>query len=274
MLTDPDHIRSALARRGFHFSKARGQNFLTDASVPSRMADFASKGTAVLEIGAGFGALTEALCQTAGHVLALESDKRLLPVLSGNLAAFDNLTLMEADALTCDIDELFSGFPELEPMVISNLPYSITSPLLEKIIRCRARESVVMVQLEVAQRLTAKPGGKDYSSFGVFCSVFREVSILFEVPPDCFYPRPSVTSAVIGLARRDKPLVPPEEQDLFFRTVRGAFGQRRKQLKNALSAAFPGKDVESALHSAGIDPALRGETLGIDEFLRLSQFLR
>lgn len=273
-LTDPRVIRTVLEQNGFHFSKARGQNFLVDPSVPERIASYTDASMGVLEIGPGFGALTQALCSRAGRVVSVEVDRRLVPALEKNLSGFSNLTLIEGDALKLDLDALASEYFEgLTPVVAANLPYSITSDILTKLIESQSYDSaVVMVQAEVAQRLGAVPGTKAYGSFTVFCNVYCEPEILFGVPPDCFMPRPSVNSSVIRLDRRKSPLVPDEYRKLFFRVVRAAFSQRRKTIKNALSAAFPSAGLaEEALGASGTDPSLRGETLGIDGFLKITK---
>lgn len=272
-LTDPRVIRAVLERNGFHFSKARGQNFLTDPTVPERIASYTDASMGVLEIGPGFGALTKALCSRAGRVVAVEVDRRLIPVLESNLAGLDNLTLIEGDALRLDLDALAAErFGGLTPVVAANLPYSITSEILAKLIETeRYNQVIVMVQAEVAQRLCAQPGTKAYGAFTVFCNVYREPSVLFGVPPDCFTPRPSVDSSVVRLERRAEPLIPEGYRALFFRVVRAAFGQRRKTLKNALSSAFPAPVVEGALVSAGVDPSARGETLDIDRFFDITK---
>ncbi len=276
-LCDSRHIRATLTQHGFHFSKARGQNFLVDASVPERMAALTDRQNGVLEVGPGFGALTDALCGRAGRVAAIEVDKRLIPILTQNLNGHDNLTILEADALRTDLNALaLREFVGLCPMVVSNLPYSLTSDLLQTFIRADAyRTIIVMVQKEVAQRLCAAPGTSAYGSFTIFCRVFCQPEILFDVPPESFMPRPAVDSSVIRLTRRAAPLVEASMQKRFFSVTRSAFSQRRKTLSNAL-LSLSGLDrpaLDAALTAAGINPGLRGETLSIEQFLSITREL-
>lgn len=277
MLTSPKYIRSVLEANGFHFSKAKGQNFLIDPSVPERIASYTDESMGVLEVGPGFGALTQALCARAGRVVALELDRKLMPVLRQNLHGLERLTLLEGDALREDLDALAAGyFRGLAPTVAANIPYSITSPLLTKLIESPSyRQMIVMVQSEVARRICSEPGLKTYGAFTVFCRVYCEAEILFDVPPECFMPRPAVDSSVIRLTRREEPLVPEALSKTFFRVVRGAFAQRRKTMKNAMSSAFAadGPEIADILSRAGCDPALRGEVLDIDLFLKITKEL-
>ena len=274
-LTDPRAIRAALEQSGFHFSKARGQHFLTDPTVPERIASYIDASMGVLEIGPGFGALTKALCSRAGRVVSIEVDRRLTPILARNLAGCTNHALLEGDARLLDLGAITAEYlPGLAPVVAANLPYSITSEILTKLIESRIFGSlVVMVQAEVARRLSAAPGTKAYGSFTIFCRVHCEPEMLFDVPPGSFMPRPAVDSTVIRLSRRQTPLVPDELLGLFFRVVRAAFSQRRKTLKNALSAAFPPELATEAIGAAGASPLVRGETLGIAEFLNIAHEL-
>ena len=271
----PQLIRDVLTPLGFHFSKARGQNFLIDELIPERMADLIPPGSGVLEIGPGFGALTEKLLDTADGLVAVEVDNRLAPVLRARYHDQTHFTLVEGDALALDLDALAAEhFDGLTPRVAANLPYSITSDILTKLVESPSYASMLlMVQKEVALRLTASPGKKDYGSFTIFVRVFCEAELLFDVPPESFMPRPGVMSAVMRLIRREAPLVPPEMQARFFRVTRAAFAQRRKTLLNALSAGFSEKskeEIAAALERAGLDTQIRGETLGVEEFLRLT----
>ena len=271
-LCDVRHIREVLARHGFRFSKQRGQNFLTDPSVAERMAESVKEDNAVLEIGPGFGALTAELCKNAGHVVAVEVDRLLLPVLRENLSACRNLTLVEGDALKLPLESLM---PEgLEPVVCANLPYSVTSPLLARLLECEKFGGItVMVQREVAQRLCAAAGTPEYGAFTLFAGVYARPEILFEVPPDCFTPRPAVHSAVLRLSRHSHPVIPKEMRPLFLRVVKAAFAQRRKTLANALSAglSLPRDTVVQCIESAGISPGVRGETLDGGQYLLLAR---
>ena len=279
-LCDVKTMKVLLEEAGFHFSKAKGQNFLTADWVPQRIAEEAGadEGTAVLEIGPGFGALTQQLCLRAAKVLAVEVDNSLRPVLKKTVGEFDNLEILYADALQLDLAALVRDrFSGLRPIACANLPYYITSPVLTKLLESKAFSSVtVMVQKEVAQRICAAPGTADYSAFTVFCQYHAEPEILFDVPPSCFLPQPKVTSAVLTLKTRTAPPCEIADEALFFRVVRAAFAQRRKTLPNALASGFPEltKDALTELIvSCGHKPTVRGETLSIPQFAALANRL-
>ena len=220
-------IRELLSRYGFHFSKAKGQNFLNQRWVPERIA--AESGVdascGVLEIGPGFGSLTQALCARAGKVVALEVDTSLAPVLAETMADFDNLELRFTDALKADLPALVQEkFAGLRPLACANLPYYITSPVLTKLLESRCFDAItVMVQKEVAQRICARAGAPDYSAFSILCQYHAEPELLFDVPASCFVPQPKVTSAVVRLVRRTAPPAAIDSEALFFRTVRASF---------------------------------------------------
>lgn len=279
-LCNLNDIRDLLARHGFHFSKAKGQNFLIQDWVPRRIAEEAgvNGSCGVLEVGPGIGPLTEQLCRRAGKVVAVEVDQKLRPVLRETMAAYDNLELIFADVLKQDIpalvQEKFSG---LRPMACANLPYYITSDILAALLEARCFQSVtVMVQKEVAQRICAAPGSAAYSAFTVFCQYHAEPSILFDVPPDCFLPQPKVTSAVLHLAVRQEPVCPVRDESLFFRVVRASFAQRRKTLVNGLASAFgqlSKAQLTEAVTACGFAPNVRGETLSIPDFAGLADAL-
>lgn len=272
-LCNIDEIKALLARHGFRFSKAKGQNFLTAAWVPRQIAEDAGidQDCGVLEIGPGIGPLTKELCAAAGRVVAVEVDTALKPVLAETMADADNLEIIFGDILKTDIAALVAEkFDGLRPMACANLPYYITSPILAALLESRQFEAVtVMVQKEVAQRICAGPGTADYSAFTVFCNYYAEPEILFDVPPHCFIPQPKVTSAVIKLtARKELPWEIADEA-LFFRTVRASFAQRRKTLLNGLSSGFGefSKDeIRSILQACGLPETVRGETLDIPGF--------
>lgn len=279
-LCNLNDIRDLLARHGFHFSKAKGQNFLIQDWVPRRIAEEAgvNGSCGVLEVGPGIGPLTEQLCRRAGKVVAVEVDQKLRPVLRETMAAYDNLELIFADILKQDIpalvQEKFSG---LRPMACANLPYYITSDILAALLEARCFQSVtVMVQKEVAQRICAAPGSAAYGAFTVFCQYHAEPSILFDVPPDCFLPQPKVTSAVLHLAVRQEPVCPVRDESLFFRVVRASFAQRRKTLVNGLASAFgqlSKAQLTEAVTACGFAPNVRGETLSIPDFAGLADAL-
>ena len=270
-------IRELLSRYGFHFSKAKGQNFLNQRWVPERIA--AESGVdascGVLEIGPGFGSLTQALCARAGKVVALEVDTSLAPVLAETMADFDNLELRFTDALKADLPALVQEkFAGLRPLACANLPYYITSPVLTKLLESRCFDAItVMVQKEVAQRICARAGAPDYSAFSILCQYHAEPELLFDVPASCFVPQPKVTSAVVRLVRRTAPPAAIDSEALFFRTVRTSFAMRRKTLLNGLAAGFPQLPkarLAELLAEAGFAPNVRGETLDIPAFAALS----
>ena len=276
-LTNAREMRALLEANGFHFSKAKGQNFLTAAWVPRRIAEEAGadRQSGVLEVGPGIGPLTEQLCLRAGKVLAVELDQRLKPILKQTVGRFDNLELRFADVMELDLGETVrEAFPGLRPMACANLPYYITSPILTKLLESRAFDTVtVMIQKEVAQRICAAPGTGEGSAFTVFCHWYAEPRTLFDVPPSCFLPQPKVTSTVITLKTRQTPPCPVADEALFFRVVRAAFAQRRKTLSNALSAGFSelGKaGVNEVLERCGIPLTVRGEALTIEQFAAIA----
>ena len=277
---NPAVIRELLAKYGFHFSKSKGQNFLTQRWVPERIvrASGIDKTCGVIEIGPGFGPLTQELCQKAGKVVAIEVDQTLQPVLRETVGEFSNLEILFADALKTDLPAMVADeFSSLRPVACANLPYYITSPVLTKLLESRCFSLItVMVQREVAQRICAAPGSGDYSAFTVLCNYHAQPELLFDVPASCFFPQPKVTSAVVCLKVRTEPPAELLDEHTFFRTVRAAFAQRRKTLLNALSSGFSelGKsELAETLHTCSISPMVRGETLDIPSFAALSNAL-
>ena len=274
---DINVMKPLLAEHGFHFSKAKGQNFLTQKWVPESIAMDAGvdKTAGVLEIGPGIGPLTQQLCLRAEKVCAVELDNRLKPILDLTVGEFDNLEIIWNDVLKLDIPALVAEkFAGLRPMACANLPYYITSPILTALLEAECFDSVtVMVQKEVAQRIAAAPGSADYSAFTVFCQYYAEPKLLFDVPAHCFLPQPKVTSAGIQLNVRKERNWDIADQDIFFRTVRASFAMRRKKLSNGLASGFPelGKTGASEVIAAcGFDENVRGETLSIPEFARIA----
>ena len=270
-------MKPLLSQHGFHFSKAKGQNFLIAPWVPQSIAEQAGvdETAGVLEIGPGIGSLTQQLCLRAKKVCAVELDERLEPILDITVGEFDNLEIIWNDVLKLDLPALVEGeFSGLRPMACANLPYYITSPILTALLEADCFESVtVMVQKEVAQRIAAAPGSADYSAFTVFCQYYAEPALLFDVPAHCFLPQPKVTSAVIQLKVRKKREWDILDENIFFRTVRASFAMRRKKLSNGLAAGFPelGKTGASeVIAQAGFDANVRGETLSIPEFARIA----
>ena len=266
-------MKPLLAEHGFHFSKAKGQNFLIAPWVPASIAQDAGvdETAGVLEIGPGIGPLTQQLCLRAGKVCAVEVDERLAPILQKTVGEFDNLEIVWGDVLKLDIPALVAEkFPGLRPMACANLPYYITTPILSALLEADCFQSVtVMVQKEVAQRIAAAPGTADYGAFSVFCQYYTEPRLLFDVPASCFLPQPKVTSAVIQLTRRAEKPWAVDDEAVFFRAVRSSFAMRRKKLSNGLASGFPelGKQgAEDVLRVCGFPENVRGETLGIPEF--------
>ena len=270
-------MKPLLAEHGFHFSKAKGQNFLIASWVPQRIAEDAGVDhtAGVLEIGPGIGPLTQQLCLRAGKVCAVEVDTRLEPILEQTVGEFSNLEILWGDVLQQDIPSLVrEKFAGLRPMACANLPYYITSPILTALLESECFDSVtVMVQKEVAQRIAAKPGAADYSAFTVFCQYYAEPELLFDVPAGCFMPAPKVTSAVVQLKVRKELPWNIADQDIFFRTVRASFAMRRKKLSNGLASGFPELSKAGAaevLAACGLDANVRGETLDIPTFAAIA----
>jgi 16S rRNA (adenine1518-N6/adenine1519-N6)-dimethyltransferase len=279
-LCDINVIKPLLQKHGFRFSKSKGQNFLTQSWVPREIAEAAGidETCGVLEVGPGIGPLTQALCQSAAQVVSVEVDTSLAPILAETMGDAENFTLIFGDILKTDIPALVTEhFQGLRPMACANLPYYITSPVLSALLESRCFEAVtVMVQKEVAQRICAQPGTKDYSAFSLFCQYYAEPKILFDVPPSCFIPQPKVTSAVITLRCRTAPPCPIGDEKLFFRVVKASFAQRRKTLTNGLSSGFgelTKEQIIACLHAAGLSETVRGETLDIPTFARVADEL-
>ena len=274
---DINVMKPLLAEHGFHFSKAKGQNFLIAPWVPQSIAEDSgvAEDVGVLEIGPGIGPLTQQLCLRAGKVCAVELDNRLKPILDLTVGEFDNLEIIWNDVLKLDVPALVKEkFAGLRPMACANLPYYITSPILSALLEAECFEAVtVMVQKEVALRIAAKPGTADYSAFTVFCQYYAEPELLFDVPAHCFLPQPKVTSAVITLRTRKERPWEILDEGVFFRLVKASFAMRRKKLSNGLASGFPelGKTgAAEVIEAAGFDANVRGETLSIPEFARIA----
>lgn len=267
-----------MTRHGFHFSKSLGQNFLCARHVPTAIAQGAGidENTGVLEVGPGIGTLTRELCQRARRVVAVELDRRLPPVLGETLGEFDNFHLVEGDILKTNIPQLCrEELGEGRKVACANLPYYITTPALTALVSsgCFA-QITVMVQKEVARRICAKPGTGDYGAFSVYCQFHGKPSILLDVPAGCFIPAPKVDSAVVVLTPYAENPLGPVDENLYFRVVRAAFAQRRKTLLNCLRHGFPQlerEDILACLEEVGIGAQARGETLGLEDFARLTE---
>lgn len=272
-LCDVRQVEALLARHGFRFSKSKGQNFLTASWVPERIAECsgADASCGVVEIGPGFGCLTEQLSLRAEKVLCYEVDEALRPVLAVTLAERENVEILFADAMRRDIAaDIREHLPALRPLLCANLPYNITSPVLTKLLEAQCFESLtVMVQKEVAERIAARPGTAQYGAFSILAQWYSEPELLFEVGPECFVPRPKVTSAVVRMIPRNEPPAQVDEKALF-RVVRAAFNMRRKTLTNALDGLCGKERAAEALRACGLDERVRGEVLSLAEFAALT----
>ncbi|SHJ82120.1 dimethyladenosine transferase [Geosporobacter subterraneus DSM 17957] len=273
-LISPRITKEVVQKYGFKFSKSLGQNFLIDENILNKIIDGASvtKEDYVIEVGPGIGTLTQALADQAKEVVAVEIDKSLLPILAETLGPWENVSVVNADVLKLDLHELiqekFGGAPV---KVIANLPYYVTTPIIMKFLEERVplKNMVVMIQKEVADRMQAKPGTKDYGALSVAVQYYCEPKIITRVPPSAFIPQPNVESTVIRLTLLESPRVKVKEEEILFQVVRAAFGKRRKTLLNALSSSDLGvgkEQVKDALTKAKIEENRRGETLTIEEF--------
>lgn len=272
IIASPQVTNHILHRFKLRADKKLGQNFLIDADIVRRIVEAAelTEEDTVLEVGPGIGTLTQGLAESKANVVAVELDKRLLPVLDTTLDGYDNVRIVSGDILQVDIMETV-GQPTFK--VCANLPYYITTPiifaLLEK--RLPMERLVAMVQKEVAERMAAKPGGKDYGALSVAIQYYTEPEIAFIVPPSSFIPAPSVDSAVIVCKRRSKPPVEVCDEALFFRVVKAAFSLRRKMLNNSLkNMGIKGEQVAKWLELAGVDGKRRAETLSLEDFAKLT----
>lgn len=275
-------IRDILEENGFHFSKSLGQNFLTDESVLEKIvsASGIDKETNVIEIGPGFGTLTQRLCAAAKKVVCIEIDSAAVPILKKNLDECDNLEIINADVLKCDLqkiaDEYFEGG---SVKIAANLPYYITTPIIMNVLESGINidSLTIMIQKEVAQRIAASEGTKDYGALSVAVNFYSKPEVIVNVPPSAFIPQPKVSSTVIKLTLRDKPPVEVNNPSGYFKVVKAAFGQRRKTLLNALSnsPAIPLSKAEVAevLKECGIDEKRRGETLTLQDFADISNLI-
>ncbi len=276
-----NNIREILNRHGFHFSKSLGQNFLTERSVCERIAQYSeiNKDDSVLEIGPGIGSLTSVLAELAGEVVSVEIDRALLPILSETLSDYKNITIINNDIMKCDLTSLISDkFNGQKPKVCANLPYYITTPILSYLIESGMFSSITtMIQKEVADRICAKAASRDYGAFSVFVQYYTEPEFLFTVDKECFIPQPKVQSAVVRLKMRNTPAVFPKSEEMFFKVVKAAFAQRRKQLANSLYSAFKSSMEKDAIIEIisflGHKPTVRGEELTIDDFSKLSDMI-
>jgi 16S rRNA (adenine1518-N6/adenine1519-N6)-dimethyltransferase len=283
-IATPIRTKEILKKYGFSFKKSLGQNFLIDPNILRNITEHAglTKNTAAIEIGPGIGALTEQLARASGKVLAFEIDQRLIPILKDTLSPYDNVTIVNEDVLKADVkavmDQELQGFDDI--MVVANLPYYVTTPIILKLLmeKLPIRGICVMLQKEVGDRISAKPGTKEYGSLSIAIQYYTEAEMVMTVPKTVFMPQPNVDSAVIRLTKREKPPVDVMDEDFLFFITRSSFAQRRKTILNNLTSQLPnGKEkkeaILEALQSAGVDPTRRGETLSIEEFGLLSDHL-
>ena len=284
-IADYSVTKAVLERHGFTFKKSFGQNFLTDTNILQKIVDTAEidDQVNVIEIGPGIGALTEFLAERAAEVMAFEIDHRLVPILADTLRDFDNVTVVNEDILKVDLAQHIQNFknPDLPIKVVANLPYYITTPILMHLIESGIpfSEFVVMMQREVADRISAKPNTKAYGSLSIAVQYYMTAKVAFIVPRTVFVPAPNVDSAILKMVRRPEPAVAVEDEKFFFKVSKASFTHRRKTLWNNLTGYF-GKTEEvkdkltKALDQAGLSPSVRGEALGLEEFASLADALK
>ena len=284
-IADYSVTKAVLERHGFTFKKSFGQNFLTDTNILQKIVDTAEidKNVNVIEIGPGIGALTEFLAENAAEVMAFEIDERLVPILEDTLRDHDNVKVINEDVLKADLQTRVKEFenPNLPIKVVANLPYYITTPILMHLIESKIpfAEFVVMMQKEVADRISAQPNTKAYGSLSIAVQYYMTAKVAFIVPRTVFVPAPNVDSAILKMTRREQPLVQVQDEDFFFRVGKAAFVHRRKTLWNNLTSHFGNSEevkvkLEQALEAADIKPSIRGEALTITDFARLADALR
>ena len=281
-LSSPMKTLEIVRQNDFTFLKKLGQNFLIDEHVIRGIVDAAdvSGEDCVVEIGPGIGTLTQYLAEAAGHVIAIEIDRMLIPILEDTLSGYNNVTVINQDILKTDLQEISERFNEGRPLkIVANLPYYITTPILMQLLESRVKMSslTVMVQKEVAVRMSAGPGSKEYGALSLAVQYYTKPQIALEVPPGCFMPRPKVTSAVVHMDCEGMPSVPVKDEKLMFKIIRAAFNQRRKTLANALKNStefsWPREEILGVLEMAGLDARIRGEALSLSEFARLADLL-
>lgn len=281
-LSNPKETIQVLQKHEFQFKKKFGQNFLIDPHVLDKIVDAAqiTKDDFVLEIGPGIGTLTQYLCENARQVLAVEIDDKLIPILKETLQPYDNVEVLHGDILKQDIQQIADTYNDGKPIkVVANLPYYITTPIIMELFESHVplANVTVMVQKEVADRMKAEPGTKDYGALSLAVQYYAKPYIAAFVPPNCFMPRPNVGSAVIRLDCLARVPVEVHNEKLMFRLIRASFNQRRKTLQNGIAnsaeMSFTKEQAARAIEQAGFDVRIRGEKLGLEEFARLADEL-
>ena len=279
---NPQKTIEIIKKYNFAFQKKFGQNFLIDPHVLHKIIKAAgvTKDDCVLEIGPGIGTMTQYLADQARHVVAVEIDKNLMPILEETLREYENITVINEDILKKDIHKLAEDYNGSRPIkVVANLPYYITTPIIMGLFESHVPidNITVMVQREVADRMQAEPGTKDYGALSLAVQYYAKAYIAANVPPNCFIPRPGVGSAVIRLTRHEKPPVEAKDPDLMFRLIRASFNQRRKTLQNGLNNSpdvpYSREVIAAAIESLSLPPTVRGDTLTLEQFAQLSDCL-
>ena len=281
-LGNPQETIQVLQKHDFHFQKKFGQNFLIDPHVLDKIIEAAevTKDDFVLEIGPGIGTMTQYLCEAARQVLAVEIDNNLIPILQETLSPYDNVEILHGDILKQDIHEIAEKYNDKKPIkVVANLPYYITTPIIMGLLESHVplANITVMVQKEVAERMQAEPGTKEYGALSLAVQYYAKPYLAANVPPNCFMPRPNVGSAVIRLTSHKKPVAVKNEK-LMFDIIRASFNQRRKTLQNGLNNAsnlsVNKEQVVTALEKMGLPATVRGEALSLEQFAELSNLLK
>ena len=281
-LVNPQKTIEVIQKNEFAFQKRFGQNFLVDARVLDKIIQSAgvTKEDCVLEVGPGIGTMTQALSEAARQVVAVEIDDHLIPILQETLKACPNVKVIHGDILKTDVKAIADEYNEGCPLhVIANLPYYITTPIIMGLFESGVplKSITIMVQKEVADRMKAEPGTKDYGALSLAVQYYAEPYLVANVPPNCFIPRPNVGSAVIRLTRHEQPPVQVADEKLMFRLIRAAFNQRRKTLANSLNNSpelfFPKEQIQEAIAALAVSPSVRGEALSLEQFAQLANLL-
>lgn len=282
VLGNPKNTIEILQKYNFNFQKKFGQNFLINTGVLEDIIDAAevTDEDMVLEIGPGIGTMTQYLCENARQVIAVEIDTNLIPILKDTLSAYDNVRIINDDILKVDINELAREYNNGRPIkVVANLPYYITTPIIMGLFESHVPiESItVMVQKEVADRMQAGPGTKDYGALSLAVQYYSKPQIVVNVPPSCFMPQPKVGSTVISLRRHQKPVVQVEDEKLMFKVIRASFNQRRKTLANGLNnyggINLTKEQIQQSIEELGVPVNIRGEALSLGQFACLSNII-